>query len=95
MTATAFGDRGSGHHLRGPGLRDPSPLAWGIFEGRRRRVHEGSRLRGGAWHAYLRRSAQGGQFIISGESGAITLGAFYSLMTEPKAEELAIPWDRA
>jgi len=30
---------------------------------------------------------KGDDFIISGESGAITLGAFYSLMTEPRAAE--------
>lgn len=31
---------------------------------------------------------KGDEFIISGESGAITLGAFYSIMTEPQAKSL-------
>ena len=31
---------------------------------------------------------KGDELVISGESGAITLGALYSLMTEDKAHEL-------
>jgi diaminopropionate ammonia-lyase len=66
---------------------DPSPLAWRILKEDADafvKVPDYIAARGMRIYAV---PLKGDDFIISGESGAITLGAFYSLMTEPRAAE--------
>jgi diaminopropionate ammonia-lyase len=67
---------------------DPSPLAWGILKEDAdvfMKVPDYVAARGMRIYAV---PLKGDEFIISGESGAITLGAFYSIMTEPQAKSL-------
>ena len=67
---------------------EPSPLAWRVLRSDAdvfMKVPDYIAARGMRIYAV---PLKGDEFIISGESGAITLGALYSLMTEDKAHGL-------
>ena len=67
---------------------EPSPLAWRILRDDADvfvKVPDYIAARGMRIYAV---PLKGDEFVISGESGAITLGALYSMLTEPGAQEL-------
>lgn len=67
---------------------EPSPLAWRVLRSDAdvfMKVPDYIAARGMRIYAV---PLKGDELVISGESGAITLGALYSLMTEDKAHEL-------
>lgn len=74
--------------MAGLACGDPSPIGWQVLDGTAdvfMKVPDYTAARG---MRILAVPLKGDPFVISGESGAVTLGALYSMMTEPGSEGL-------
>ena len=74
--------------MAGLACGDPSPIAWEVLDGCAdvfMKVPDYTAARG---MRILAVPLKGDQFVISGESGAVTLGALYAIMTEKASEGL-------